>query len=120
MRYLQRLSAKLGVQDSVVFITRFFEDFQLRDIYAASQLVLLPHDQKYGSSSGVLHGAVSSGLPIVVSDSVKFREVTDHIDPALQVATHDPRAWAAAAIGFWETTPTGRASRKKCEASHPL
>ena len=67
---------------------------QIADLYGAADLVLLPHAQRYGSASGVVHEALGAGKVVVCSDSPKFAEIAENVSPDLRVATRDPRAWA--------------------------
>ncbi|MBW2278468.1 MAG: glycosyltransferase [Deltaproteobacteria bacterium] len=93
-RWLKRLARRLGLTDNVAIVDRFVTDEEAVDIHAAATAVLLPHAQGYGSASGVVHNAMSMGLPLICSDSIKFEEVAENISSDLQVPTHDVRAWA--------------------------
>jgi glycosyltransferase involved in cell wall biosynthesis len=93
-RWLKRLAARLGLTRNVSIVDRFVSDAEAVDIHAASTAVLLPHAQGYGSASGVVHNAMSMGLPLLCSDSIKFEEIAENISPDLLVPTHSVRAWA--------------------------
>lgn len=93
-RWLRRRVRRLGLTSKVAIVDRFVDDSEAVDIHAASLAVLLPHAQGYGSASGVVHNAMSMGLPLICSDSIKFDEVASNISPELLVPTHDARAWA--------------------------
>jgi glycosyltransferase involved in cell wall biosynthesis len=101
-RWLARLSSKLGLERNVVIVDRFVEDPEAIDIHAASLMMLLPHNQGYGSASGVVHSAMAMGLPLLCSDSIKFEEVGTHVSPDLLVSARDPRAWARKIIELLE------------------
>jgi glycosyltransferase involved in cell wall biosynthesis len=92
--WLARRVAWLGLDQNVVFVSRFVEEPEAIDIHAASDLVLLPHKQGYASASGVVHSAMAMGLPLLCSDSVKFEEVGTNVSPDLLVSARDHRAWA--------------------------
>ena len=66
---------------------------------AASDLVLFPHDQRYGSASGVFHLALGAGRATVCSSSPKFgeaREIFGRQIPAAFAPARDVGAWATA------------------------
>jgi glycosyltransferase involved in cell wall biosynthesis len=63
---------------------------------AAADVVLLPHDQRYGSASGVFHLALGAGRALVCSSSPKFgeaRELLGHQIPEAIVPARDAGAW---------------------------
>lgn len=43
-------------------------------VFGASDVLLLPHWQKYGSASGVFHQAIGAGKPIIVARGPKFED----------------------------------------------
>jgi glycosyltransferase involved in cell wall biosynthesis len=68
------------------------------DIYAASDVILLPHRQQYGSASGVFHQAIGGGRPVLVARGPKFADAQRLFAslPELCVAAGDVGAWASA------------------------
>jgi len=71
----------------------------IADYLAAADLVLFPHDQRYGSASGVFHLALGAGRATVCSSSPKFgeaREIFGRHIPAAVAPTRDVEAWATA------------------------
>jgi glycosyltransferase involved in cell wall biosynthesis len=58
--------------------------------YAAADLVVLPHRQRYGSASGVLHEALAARRPIACSNGLKFAELVERLAPVVPEAC--PRA----------------------------
>ncbi len=100
LRTLRALARARGVADRVVFVDRFIDDAEVPDIHAAAHVVALPHAQGYASASGVVHGAMAMGRPMLCSDGPKFEEVATEIDPDLLLPTHDERAWARAIEGL--------------------
>jgi glycosyltransferase involved in cell wall biosynthesis len=66
---------------------------------SAADIVLFPHDQRYGSASGVFHLALGAGRATVCSSSPKFgeaREIFGRQIPAAFAPARDPAAWATA------------------------
>jgi glycosyltransferase involved in cell wall biosynthesis len=102
LRWLQRLARRAGVHDRLVIVPRFVSETELADVHAASSVVALPHAQAYGSASGVVHGAMAMGLPMLCSDGPKFEEVGDNIDRTLLVPARQPAAWADGLAGLLE------------------
>jgi len=69
------------------------------DFFAASDLVLFPHDQSYGSASGVFHLALGAGRATICSGSPKFgeaREIFGRYIPEAFAPTRNVAAWATA------------------------
>ncbi len=100
--HLMRLVRRLGVEDRVSMVSTFIPDENVPDIHAAARLVVMPHSQWYGSASGVVHNAMTMGLPMVCSDSIKFEEVADRISPDLSVGTRDKRGWTRMIVKLLE------------------
>lgn len=92
--YCRRIIDMLRLEEQVEVREEFMPDDQVPFLYGASDLVLLPYSQHYGSASGVLHNALGAGKLMLCSESPKFAEIAEHVSPNLQVATHDPNAWA--------------------------
>ena len=66
---------------------------------AAADIVLFPHDQRYGSASGVFHLALGAGRATVCSSSPKFgeaREIFGRQIPSAFAPARDVAAWSAA------------------------
>lgn len=95
LRWLRRLARRAGVADRLIVVPRFVTEAELADVHAAAAVVALPHAQGYGSASGVVHGAMAMGLPMLCSRGPKFEEVGDEIDPSLLVEARSPAAWSA-------------------------
>lgn len=69
------------------------------DYLAAADLVLFPHDQRYGSASGVFHLALGAGRATLCSSSPKFGEAREIFGTHVKAAfapTRDVDAWTAA------------------------
>jgi glycosyltransferase involved in cell wall biosynthesis len=93
-RYCRRLVRRLGLEGQVEVREGVAPSEQIADLYGAADLVLLPHSQRYGSASGVLHSALGAGKLTVCSQSPKFAEIGERVSSELRVATRDPAAWA--------------------------
>ena len=81
------------------FRNGFVPNQAIVDYLAASDLVLFPHDQNYGSASGVFHLALSAGRATVCSTSPKFGEAREIFGGHIPVAfaqTRDVGAWVNA------------------------
>ena len=91
---VDQLVQRLGLTDRVVSVRRYIPATEVASLYAASDLVLLPYNQGYGSASGMVHNALAAGLPVLCSTSPKFHEVSESLGPDLVVSTHNPLAWA--------------------------
>lgn len=91
--YLDHLVRSLKLGSRVTLTKAFVDATDVTDTYAAADLVLLPHQQGYGSASGVLHQAIGAGKPLLCSDVPKFEELKD-VGAELLVPTTDARAWA--------------------------
>lgn len=72
----------------------FVDERQVQDLFGASDLVLLPYAQEYGSASGILHRALGSGRLALCSDSPKFAEIGEKVSADLIIPAHDPEAWS--------------------------
>lgn len=93
-KMLHRLSTRLGIENRVVF-TDFVESGTVPSLLASADIVVLPYD--HGSpQSGPMHKALSSGKPLIASDTVGFREVLQPDKEAVLVPPGDPRALANA------------------------
>ncbi len=100
LRWLRRIARVSGVQERLIILPRFVSETELADVHAAASVVALPHAQAYGSASGVVHGAMAMGVPMLCSAGPKFEEVGEHIDPSLLVAATDPAQWSAGLDGL--------------------
>ena len=60
-------------------ILRFLHPPELFALIAAADCIILPYQQDYYSSSGILHLAASLHKPVLVSSSPKFKEITSRI-----------------------------------------
>ena len=68
-KYLRRIREQMTCQaaDQVTLIDRFIEEEEIPGLFAESSLVVLPYTSFYGQS-GVLHLALTYGIPTVCSD----------------------------------------------------
>ncbi len=98
--WLRRLAHRAGVLERLVVVPRFVSEDELADVHAAARVVALPHAQRYASASGVVHGALAMGVPLLCSDGPKFEEVGSHLGQDLLTPANDPEAWAQGLIGL--------------------
>jgi glycosyltransferase involved in cell wall biosynthesis len=93
--YLHHLVRSNGLADNVLFMERFIPEEEIPLLFAASDLILFPYAQGYGSASGALHLAMAAGRPVVCSRIPKFEEV-EELAFHLTVPPHKPRLWSKA------------------------
>jgi phosphatidylinositol alpha-mannosyltransferase len=98
-RYGRKLARALapGITSGFVdFRAGYMAPGDIATYLAAADLVLLPHDQSYGSASGIFHHALAAGRATVCSSSPKFGEAREffgrHI-PATIAPARDAGAW---------------------------
>jgi glycosyltransferase involved in cell wall biosynthesis len=94
LKALERLAKPNGHPSRVEFRIGFVPDAEVPWYFAASDLVLLPHWQGYGSASGVLHTSLAAGRPVMVSQSPKFGDIASLVGPAFCVPPRGIDAWA--------------------------
>ena len=80
---------ELGVVDHVIFAKRYIPDEEIYLVFSSSDVVVFPYFQKYFSASGVLHLAMGSFKPTVVSRTIKFEEVPREISDGLVFNPND-------------------------------
>lgn len=100
LRLLSTLAARPSLSDNVIVREQFVPADGLPALYGASDVVLVPYAQGYGSASGIAHQAIGAHRVPLCSRSPKFSEIGSAIDPGLVVSTYNPRAWADAMTGL--------------------
>lgn len=80
--------------DRITVVNRYVDDGEVSEHFAAADAVVLPY--RRSSSSGPLHIAMSSGLPVVVSSVGGLVEAAGDYAGATFVPPADPAALAAA------------------------
>ena len=85
-----------GLGERVLFRDEYVAPEQVNDHFAAADVVLLPHWQKYGSASGVFHQALGAGKPIIVARGPKFADGMERLEalPQLLADPLKPGQWA--------------------------
>jgi glycosyltransferase involved in cell wall biosynthesis len=85
----------VGLGSKILIRDRYLEPTKIPHVYAASDVILLPHNQTYGSSSGVFHGAMGAGNAVLYSASPKFSEAREALQsvPELEVPMNSTEAW---------------------------
>ena len=77
LRQIKLLQQK--AKATLTIIPRFLTDRELFALIAGADCVILPYEQDYFSSSGILHLAVGMKKIVLVSSSPKFRELAKEI-----------------------------------------
>jgi glycosyltransferase involved in cell wall biosynthesis len=98
LKGLRALAARHGVADRLTVVSRFIDDAMVPHLHAAARLIAMPYNQGYASASGVVHGAMAMGVPMLCAAGPKFEEVGRHIEPALLSPPHDVAAWSKAIV----------------------
>ncbi|HVW28454.1 MAG TPA: glycosyltransferase [Polyangiaceae bacterium] len=103
--------ARVEIRDEYVAPER------VADVYAASDVVLLPHRQSYGSASGVFHQAVGFRRPVLTARGPKFVEAKQlfrDLDE-LTVPAASAGAWARAMRRVYTDESLREAARSAVE-----
>jgi glycosyltransferase involved in cell wall biosynthesis len=102
---LQRLSAMLGIADSVTFRSDYQDPAALGRLIASADVVVLPYDSREQITSGVLIEAVAAGVPV---DATAFPHAVELLsDDAGVIVPHQDSAALAAAIRLVLKRPGG-------------
>jgi len=98
VRSLRARIAAHRLEDRVTWIDEYLSDERAQDVISASDVVLLPHAQRYGSASGVFHDAIGAGRAVVCSRGPKFEDAIRVLAdlPEALVPPRDISAWATA------------------------
>ena len=91
---LERLSAELGIQDSVEFDLRFLSDAELARLLERADMVIFPYRDI--DASGALMLALPYGKPVIASRLGIFSEILEDEKTALLVGVDDHQALARA------------------------
>jgi glycosyltransferase involved in cell wall biosynthesis len=105
--YIDLIKAKIagsGLSARVLIRDHYIAPAMVQHIYGASDVILLPHNQTYGSASGVFHQAIGAGKPVLCSIGPKFVEAREALasTPELCVPPRNTRAWSDAMIRLIE------------------
>ena len=97
--YLGAIRARVRLspeRDRVEIRDQYVAPERVSDVYAASDVILLPHRQSYGSASGVFHQAVGFRRPVLTAGGPKFVEAKALFRdlPELTVPAASAPAWA--------------------------
>ncbi|MEV7232374.1 glycosyltransferase [Polymorphospora sp. NPDC051019] len=83
-------------RDRITVVNRYVTDAEVGRFFAEADVVALPY--RRSSSSGPLHVAMGTGLPVVVTDVGGLREAAHGYEGAILVPPRDPAALAAALL----------------------
>ncbi|MFX1286277.1 MAG: hypothetical protein ACFFB5_21770 [Promethearchaeota archaeon] len=77
IRQIEQLKQK--AKATLTLIPRFLTDREFMSIMEEANCIILPYEQDYFSSSGILHFAAGMKKIVLVSPSPKFKEITKRI-----------------------------------------
>ena len=103
--YLALMKARCavaGLGRRVHFMDGYVPSELVPAVFGASDVLLLPHCQSYGSASGVFHQAIGAQKPIIVARGPKFEDGLKRL-AALPLLTPPPRSarrWAEAMLAL--------------------
>lgn len=95
-RYLERALRPGVAAGRIIFRPGFVPAADKAAYYAAADLIVLPHNQAYGSASGVLHEAIAARRPFLCTHGKKFAEAVDAFAsqiPDAFIPPDDERGW---------------------------
>ncbi|GLY14896.1 glycosyltransferase [Kineosporia rhizophila] len=92
---LQARAHELGLDESVIFDSRYLTSDELNDLVAQADIVLLPYDSTEQVTSGVLSEAVAASKPVVATRFPHAQELLS-TGAGLLVPHRDPAALAVA------------------------
>lgn len=87
-----------GLNSRILLRDAYVAPDQVPFIYGASDVILLPHAQTYGSASGVFHQAIGAAKPVLCAIGPKFVEARQALSsvPETCVPPRDTKAWSSA------------------------
>ncbi len=98
--WLRRKMAR-GIAEGRIIFRPGFVPVEHKPLYfAAANVIVLPHDQSYGSASGVLHEAIAARRPILCTRGKKFAEVVEAVGDAAPHSFPQPGDVTAWTRGF--------------------
>jgi len=96
---LRELSRRLGIEPSIVWLTRFLDDQELDYLICSSDLVVLPYTEMSAlAESAALSDCAQRGVPVVVTDTHWFNELVINRVNGLVVPPGDSTSLAAAIV----------------------
>lgn len=101
--WIERQLRRGEAASSVIYRPGFVPVEHKAAYYAAADLIVLPHDQAYGSASGVLHEAIAANRAILCTRGKKFAEAVEAVSarlPEAFPAPGDRRAWQDGFVHF--------------------
>jgi glycosyltransferase involved in cell wall biosynthesis len=112
--YLGQLIRQLRQESHIRLWNRFVPDEELAALCVASDLLLFPYWQGYGSASGVVHHALAAGTPLLCSRSPKFEEVRAVLGDSALLPAHRPKLWGRRIAAVLDSPAELAAMRDKC------
>jgi len=77
--YLYLCKILSGFNRSIKWDICFIREEKMNTYLQICDVILLPYNQKYSSSSGIFHLSIGAGVPFLCSESPKFREVKEYM-----------------------------------------
>lgn len=96
--YRQRVQA-LGMRERVRFLDRYLPDEDVRRLFAAADVCVLPY--RSATQSGVIQVAYASGCPVITTRVGGLPEFVAEGESGYTVPPDDPAALAAAVLEFY-------------------
>jgi glycosyltransferase involved in cell wall biosynthesis len=98
VRRLRALVRRHQLDDRVIWRDGYVPADEVAEILAASDVMLLPHSQRYGSASGVFHDAIGAGKAVLCARGPKFEDGIRALAdvPEVILPVRDVAAWASA------------------------
>ena len=92
----EAMAEELGIEDYVNFVRRHIPPEEHAELFADTDICVLPYKELYGS--GALIMAYAYEKPVIVSDDPIFMEETENGSTGLLFAKNDPKALADAIL----------------------
>ncbi|RJO65918.1 MAG: glycosyltransferase [Myxococcales bacterium] len=90
--YVQAMKARVrltGLSRQIIIRDGYLPAELVPRVFAASDVLLLPHWQRYGSASGVFHQAIGAQKPIIVAKGPKFEDGLKRLE-SMPLLTPEP------------------------------
>jgi len=98
VRHLRARVLRHGIERHVVWRDGFVPADEIPDVLAATDVMLLPHSQSYGSASGVFHDSIGATKAVLCARGPKFEDGVRILGavPEVILPARDVSAWAEA------------------------
>lgn len=103
----QSLARRLGIEGQVTFLTGFMPERELRELFSAADVLMLPYTSEFSSQSDLLGRAAAARLPVMCSDAPTLAETVRRYHLGVAAAGSDPDSIAAAISEFLQPPGAG-------------